>query len=420
MKAKLRKILVLILALVCIITTALFVACDELDDPNNGGGTPSTEQTGSGTGSGSGSGTGSGSGSENGGDEDDGFVIPEINIGGGGDTTVEYETEAPVITLFDNQYGMGDIDEGDATGGYNIDATNFGAVMILPDPTVIDDVDGDITQDVYVVSTSGTKFATVKKDEGTGKYTFQSFVGGKHEVIYFAQDSEGQPAYKSITINVQAQTAEEDLSTYGENDLQQLDNSGHVFTENFEDGPASPLVAGSYRSHVSLDGSQSKAISGNSLIIDYREMLGANGLYFLNLSEYFVTGIWEIEFDVKLIEGAGVEPFYFAYGTNSATYGGRYNLKGMSVGEIKHITFKQAIEVPEEEEGWWYFYIYHNNSNSYETAVLALDNFKISRTELTTPAHDPSIEELEEGFHIMRDKTDYYCKVIMEADHSMI
>lgn len=58
------------------------------------------------------------------------------------------------------------------------------------------------------------------------------------------------------------------------------------------------------------------------------------------------------------------------------------------------------------------------SSDDWSYVIKRLGDGRIRPKDLITQKFP--IEELEEGFHIMRDKTDYYCKVIMEADHSMI
>lgn len=58
------------------------------------------------------------------------------------------------------------------------------------------------------------------------------------------------------------------------------------------------------------------------------------------------------------------------------------------------------------------------SSDDWSYVIKRLGDGRIRPSDLITQKFP--IEELEEGFHIMRDKTEYYCKVIMDADQSMI
>lgn len=294
------------------------------------------------------------------------------------DSTETPDTTAPAITI-----------NGEKT--YTI---SIGEEFTLPTATVIDDVDGDISETVYLVLADGAKFASLKNG------VFTSNVGGKHEIVYYAEDEAQNEAYETVVIQVQTATEEEQKDNVSK-EMMVLNESGSTFFENFEKGPQNTLMKNAYKPYFTLTGDE-KAISGNSLIIDYSELeKQTNRINLSSLMPYLKTGRWTVEFDVKLVSGEGFEDFFFAYNINGEasvnSYGKRYDLSDMEVGEVRHITYQKVFEIIEEEAGQYYFYLYKVGTE-YIESVLAFDNFTFRWEELPYTTYVPTLDELKAGF----------------------
>lgn len=294
------------------------------------------------------------------------------------DTSETPDTTAPVITI-------------NGEKSYTISS---GESFTLPTATVIDDVDGDISATVYQVLADGAKFASLKDG------VFTSNVGGRHEIVYYAEDKAQNEAYETIVVQVQTATDDEQKDNVSK-DMAVLDESGATFFENFEQGPQNTLMKNAYKPYFTLTGDE-KAISGNSLIIDYSELeKQTNRINLSSLMPYLKTGRWTVEFDVKLVSGEGFEDFFFAYNINGEesvnSYGKRYDLSDMEVGDVRHITYQKVFEILEEEEGQYYFYLYKVGTE-YIESVLAFDNFTFRWEELPYTTYVPTLNELQEGF----------------------
>ena len=270
----------------------------------------------------------------------------------------------------------------------------IGEALTLPTATVVDDVDGNISDTVYLVLADGAKFATLKDG------VFTSNVGGKHEIIYYAEDKAQNEAYETVVVQVQTATAEEEKENVSK-EMTALNESGATFFENFEAGPQNTLMKNAYKPYFTLTGTED-AISGNSLIIDYADLeKQTNRINLSNLMPYLKTGRWTVEFDVKLVSGVGFDDFVFAYNINGEasvnSYGKRYDLSDMEVGEVRHITYQKVFEIIEEEAGQYYFYLYKVGTEYFES-VLAFDNFTFRWEELPYTTYVPTLNELKEGF----------------------
>ncbi len=288
------------------------------------------------------------------------------------------DTVSPVITI-----------SGEKT--YSVTA---GEELTLPSATVTDDVDGDISADLYRVLSSGSKFASVTNG------VFKSNVGGTYEIIYYAEDKAGNEAYETVTVTVTAATNEAQKEGTS-NDLDTLNTSGNVFYENFENGPDNVLFQNSYKSYYTLTGT-TDAISGNSLIIDYGKLSNqTNKISITNLMPYVKTGRWTVEFDVKLVSGKGFNDFMFSYSLNGetdvASYDKRYDISDMTVGETRRISYTKTFEVIDDEAGQYYFYIYKVGTG-YIESVLAFDNFTFKWEQTPYVTYVPTLEELGTGF----------------------
>lgn len=347
MRNKILKLLTLVL--IVALSACVFASCGSCNGGNDSGGGSHGSQD-----------SGSGGSSDTGGQSGD-----------------KIDTVAPIITI-----------EGEKS--FTVKA---GERVTLPAATVYDETDGDITDKLQIISANGTKFCSL---ENGG---FYSEVGGTHEVLYCAVDAAGNDAYESVFVRVTPLTEEQTLD--GDNDLSVLDEGG-VFVENFEKGSESPLVKGSFRDYYTLTASKD-AISGNSLIIDYTKVDAARGnkITFSNMMPYLKGGVWSVSFDVKLVSGKAFEDFYFAYSLgsddSSVSYGRKSSLVGMSVGEVRKVTYKAAIDIESANEGNYVFYVYYSAGAS-ANAKLALDNFTFRREDLPYKSCVPTVAELEKGF----------------------
>lgn len=168
------------------------------------------------------------------------------------------------------------------------------------------------------------------------------------------------------------------------------------FKENFAKGVDSPLISSAgLASHVKPEAGV-RAISGNSLVIDYGKCAGAENEWIANgLSPYLKPGKWEVSFDVKLVSGTGFSDFYFGYrkvgGESSSER--QVSLAEMKEGETKHISDSRICDF---DDGVWQFRIYKRNRNG--DAVLTLDNFTFIYTNVVYKTTYPSEEELKAGF----------------------
>lgn len=268
-----------------------------------------------------------------------------------------------------------------------------GEELILPVATAVDDRDGDVSDNIVIeaVPAEYTKIADGR---------FLSDVLGFYAVIYSVKDGAGNETSEKIDVNVTSEKYAETFDVSGSDDIAALGKPAKgehaFFKENFAKGVDSPLISSAgLASHVKPEAGV-RAISGNSLVIDYGKCAGAENEWIANgLSPYLKPGKWEVSFDVKLVSGTGFSDFYFGYrkvgGESSSER--QVSLAEMKEGETKHISDSRICDF---DDGVWQFRIYKRNRNG--DAVLTLDNFTFIYTNVVYKTTYPSEEELKAGF----------------------
>ncbi|MGN1098767.1 MAG: hypothetical protein ACI4S9_00350 [Christensenellales bacterium] len=288
--------------------------------------------------------------------------------------TIPVDDVAPVITISgEKQYTI-------AAGGS----------VTLPTATAIDEVDGDLTDELYIYCLSGNTFSSIKDG------VFSSNVAGVHEVLYYSEDKSGNEATETVIITVTAATAE-DNAVENYNDIENLNSDGGIFKENFEKMQDSPLIKNALAGHTVMSATE-QAIAGNSIIIDYTTLEGKENRWFLsNIMPFLRSGKWQISFDVKLVSGTAFSDFYFGYGKNGETSSTdtQYSLAGMTVGQVKRISYSQILDL--DENGEYFFHMFKLSQTNNMDCVLAFDNFEIKYSEFNYQTYVPTVEELKAG-----------------------
>ncbi|MBQ7164164.1 MAG: hypothetical protein IJR61_02400, partial [Clostridia bacterium] len=303
---------------------------------------------------------------------------------------VQPDTVAPVITL--------DVPAGtpvDEQGRYVFTA-GLNEAFTLPAATAVDDVDGDITDNMSVAPDLDAN--TFVKDG-----VFTSKVLGEHVVTYYAVDAAENETYVDIIVKVASDDYADTFDVTGYEDIDALSRDGGIFKENFAKGAKSPLIMMGMPSVASLEAGEN-ALDGNSLVIDYGKYMGASSAaYIPNADRYLKKGKWTISFDLKLVSGNAPAQFYFGYVKQGETVSTDklYNLTGMEAGTVRKIEWQAVLDIPAnaetDESSWYHLHFFEHSGNC--NAVVALDNFVIRYDELFIPTTTiPTFEQLKAGF----------------------
>lgn len=268
-----------------------------------------------------------------------------------------------------------------------------GEELILPVATAVDDRDGDVSDNIVIeaVPAEYTKIADGR---------FLSDVLGFYAVIYSVKDGAGNETSEKIDVNVTSEKYAETFDVSGSDDIAALGKPAKgehaFFKENFAKGVDSPLISSAgLASHVKPEAGV-RAISGNSLVIDYGKCAGGENEWVADgLSPYLKSGRWEVSFDVKLISGTGFSDFYFCYRKigEGSSLERQVSLAEMREGETKHVSYSRILD---PDDGAWQFCVFKRNRNG--DAVLALDNFTFAYTNINFKTTYPSEEELKAGY----------------------
>lgn len=284
--------------------------------------------------------------------------------------TVSLDEVEPVITFAEGKQDS-----------YTIVA---GQVAILPLATATDNVDGEVELDVSVTSKGAT---VVKDDDG---YLFTSSTAGEYKVSYYAIDEAENEAEEFITVIVTPVVAESALPEGASNDISVLEEGG-TYVENFEKGYNGALAKGftyiteTGKPQASIK-SDSNAIAGNSLFIDYTTCAydTNTAFYFGSLDNYIKSGKWTISMDVKVLGGTAPSNsiyFSFIYDGNNDGENQAYPLG--AVGETK--TISQEVIKNFDTDKVWHFRIFFytgDSSYKYDNFVIAIDNISITYKEV--------------------------------------
>lgn len=281
-------------------------------------------------------------------------------------------TDAPTITYQDGK-----------TDSYD---TTVGETLVLPSATALDGLSQTITLEVYPTLQRGVSF----EEAEDGTYEFVADVAGTHVISYYAEDAYGNYVEEFITVNVDP-VNDETVLLEGESNIENLDTSGLVYKENFENGYNSDLAKGLVWDgivKVSIDGGEN-AIDGNSLIFDYTDATATSNtqIFFGALDSYLQSGRWEISFDVNIIEG-NAPGFYLSFIFEGDESGDNlvYTLDSE---ETTHISYNYIKSLDSSKT--WYFRLFTytgDTSFDYDNLKLAIDNFEIKWTEVV----DPTVE----------------------------
>ena len=299
------------------------------------------------------------------------------------------DTAAPVITV--------DIPEGtpDEDGVY-VFTTGIGEELILPAATAVDDVDGDLTDELYVYCDNDP---TVDITDGK----FLSKVLGRHEVTYYVYDEAQNEAYYVIYVNVTSDIYADTFDVEGYDDMDALNNDGGVYKENFARGAFSPLIYQAMPSVGVLEAGE-RGLDGNSIVIDYGDFAGgSSAAYIPNADRYLKKGKWTVSFDFKLVSGNAPTGFYFGFVKQGETVSTdkHFDLSSLTAGSVTTLTWQAVLDIPANadvpESEWYHLHFFEHSGNS--NAVVALDNFVISFEELFIPETTiPTFEQFKEGF----------------------
>ncbi len=285
------------------------------------------------------------------------------------------DVTAPVITIDGNPTTF--------TVGLNEEFT-------VPTATAVDDVDGEV--DIYIYSETAGAY-----DGETGK--FKTNILGEHVITYYACDEAENETFVEIPVNVTSETYAETFNVTGYNDITVLAQEEGVFKENFEKGLNSPLIYNSLETNkITLEAGE-RAISGNSLVIDYNALAGSPNVIYFNNIQPLRSGKWTITFDLKIISGKGFSDFYFGYfrdGDNNASKDQQYSLADLNAGDTKQIKFSQLLSLDENSQ--YYFHMFRLANDYTEGPVVAFDNFVIQYEEKVYTTTTPTFEQLQAGF----------------------
>ena len=298
-------------------------------------------------------------------DEDDYCDICEEFVG------VEEDTEAPVITV---------------SGNPTVIELGLGEELQVPTATATDNVDGQLDVEIFCETTRGAY------NNKTG--VFKTEILGQHLLTYYACDANDNETFLDIVINVTSDTYQETNNVDGYNDLAILNGEG-TFKENFEKGWQSPLIKKASLPDVEIKAGE-QALNGNSLVIDYTQLLETENRIFLNTLP-IRDGIWTLSFDVKLISGVADSDFYIGYVKEGETDSKdqQFSLADMQVGDVKRVEYKQLLNL--DEDGTYYFHFFEHMRDMQ--AVLAFDNFEV--TYEAAPTYNevvPTFDALKAGF----------------------
>lgn len=313
----------------------------------------------------------------------DGFPDRETDYESAGEPTeestfdVEPDTVAPVLSI----------------AGEKTFTVEPGEELLLPVATAVDDRDGDVSGDI-VIATEPAEYASIADGR------FLSDVLGCYAVFYSVKDAAGNETSERIEVNVISERYAETFDVSGFDDISALGKPAKgeraVYKENFAAGGDSPLISSAKLPAYVKPEAGVRAISGNSLVIDYGKCAGgANEWIADGLSPYLKSGRWEVSFDVKLISGTGFSDFYFCYRKigEGSSFERQVSLAEMREGETKHVSYSRILDF---DDGAWQFCVLKRNRNG--DAVLALDNFTFAYTNINFKTTYPTEEELKAGY----------------------
>lgn len=261
-------------------------------------------------------------------------------------------------------------------------AVAAGNPVVLPAVKVTDNKDGDITSKIRAYQPTGVGISYEDGEEGR-VYTLTTLEANEFELVLRADDNAGNRGVATVTFTVTAATADEAVSEE-EGKMSNLAESGKVYKENFAAGTNNELVGLGLDSEFMYYRSDAQAINGTSLVFKYED--NQQVVDFLTLRDYLTRpGTLDIEFDIKLLSGAGSPQWYF--GLTPLNNNVLVNLSALSVGETKHVSGKIVVD-NDTPQGLRMF------TMTKATMEIAVDNFKMSYTDQAAPTYIPTAEEL--------------------------
>ena len=311
----------------------------------------------------------------------------------------EADTEGPVITFEEHD---------------NL-TVKAGESLRLPAAHASDNVDGDLTDELFVLAADMGPVLT--KDEETEEgavYIFVCYAKGEYRVAYKVTDSSDNNGIGVLTVTVTADRDDETAVSETENQIANIAQDGGVYKENFAKGWKCPLAENGLPNGIYLS-TTADAIAGTSMIIsEFSEIIKFGAISVYTHGEAY----YDVSFDVKLVSGTGASAFYVSFADLASDQGisdQRFPLNELSAGETIH--FDSRFRVFGVEDCYFRFFVYNESTDM----VLALDNLEIKYSQ-PVETYVPTAEEIAAGYTWnWSDKTmDVECGEIVEKPAEIV